>query len=59
MTPVEQTKRLMDWYNGDLPDSELTDADLQELQERIFAVIQEKLLAKEELIVFQQHRTLQ
>lgn len=59
MTRDEQTRRLIAWYNGDLADSALTDADLQELQQRVFNVIHEKLLEHEELFVFQEHRTLQ
>lgn len=59
MTTDAQTERLISWYNGTLSDDDLTTADIEELQKRVFDAISKKVLAREGVHTFAQHKTMQ
>lgn len=59
MTEMTRTERLEAWYNGDLEDSDLSAKDLRELERRVFKAIAKKMLAREDVHTFAEHRTLQ
>ncbi len=55
----KRLKRIEAWYNQEIPDEALSDADLKFLQERVFAAVAQKVLQRDDVHTFADHRTLQ
>lgn len=53
------TDRLLAWYNGELADEELTDAEIKLLEQRVFDAVSDKMLQTTDRVVFAEHGTLQ
>lgn len=56
---MTQTERLRAWYNGDLEDEDLTAADMRELERRVFKAVSRKILVRDDVHTFPEHRTVQ
>lgn len=52
-------ERLQAWFDGELADVELTDAELRWLEKRIFKAVAKKMLEREDVVTFSPHQTLQ
>ncbi len=56
---MTRDERLEAWYNGDIEDDELTEAEVRDLEKRVFKAITRKTLERDDVHTFATHRTLQ
>lgn len=54
-----RTERLIQWYNGELEDKDLSVKDVVVLEKRVFAAISAMVLARDDVHTFTEHRTIQ
>lgn len=52
-------ERITAWMNGDLEDEDLTREDVRQLNERVMAAVARKILERQGVHSFPQHKTLQ
>lgn len=52
-------ERLQAWFDGELDDVKLTDAELLWLEKRVFKAIAKKMLERDDVFTFATHQTLQ
>lgn len=51
--------RLEAWFAGELDDSDLTDDEVRWLDQAVLTAVAQKILAREGVHMFPEHRTLQ
>lgn len=51
-------QRLQEWFDGELPDEELTDAEVRWLEQQVFKAISRKMKARSD-VTYVKHQTLQ
>lgn len=51
--------RLEAWYNGDIEDDDLTDAEIRELEKRVHSAVAQKILIRADVHTFPEHKTVQ
>ena len=51
--------RLQLWFDGELPDDELTNKEVKWLEKTVFNALAQKMLARPDVMTFAEHRTLQ
>ena len=52
-------ERLQAWFDGEVEDDELTDAEVDWLEKQVFKAVAAKMLARPGVTTFGQHPTLQ
>jgi hypothetical protein len=51
--------RIEAWYNGDIADTDLDANEISFLEHRVFVIISERMLNREDRFTFAEHDTLQ
>ena len=51
--------RLQSWFDGEISDDDLTEAEVLDLQERVFSAVTQKILERPGVHSFAEHKTLQ
>lgn len=52
-------ERITAWFNGDLEDEDLTREDVRQLDDRVMAAVARKILERQGVHTFPQHKTMQ
>ena len=52
-------ERIQAWFDGDIEDDELTQAEILDLHERVMEAVSRKVLARPDVHTFPEHRSLQ
>lgn len=56
---MKREERLKAWFSGELDDDDLTQAEIADLQERVYNAITKKILERDGTHTFPQHGTMQ
>ena len=56
---MKNSTRLEAWFKGELSDDELTKKEVRWLQKQVFRAVAEKMLFRDDVHSFAEHKTLQ